>query len=371
MILSGSKYTVQTDCVIQFGSIKHKYELHMLTDKFDYELVPQNQEASSEVNPLLNKEKLEEMLRCPVTKLIFYKPVKLLLVDDLESSGSIVEKDVVSQLTHCPLSRKAIASSIPAREITNLVDLYLTAYPDAKKDQYSPPPATQLPATASHIDVEAQVPLNPMRDNEVEVISFLEYIMLDSLRNERTPTRCDAMVFAIASVLLSVLDSLATLLIGLLILYKHDLDDDKDNRGGLSILPPIIGSSVLSAAILLFAANYSVARNAPIQSLFMRPLRDNPISSSFILSVVFSVGSGVIGDILINHDTITTGLPKTIAVGLVGSSVWHGGAIGLFRGISLMERLNCDRMRSYVDSCTEPMRNYLNQPVSEALRIRP
>jgi len=339
----------------------HALSVHMLASETTHNPLTQHQATFSEVNPLLNKEKLEELLSCPITRQIFYKPVKLLLVDDSEYSGAIVEESAASRLVNCPFSNKPIDRYIPAREIANLVDLYLEIYPEEKANQYLPEPPIPL-------DVEAQIPeTNPLANNGAEIISCLAYALnrdSDSPLTLRNVVSVTLPSLACSTVLTSI-----NIVIGGAILNSNMPGDKYHETMNQYYHAALLGSPILSIFIILLAAKYSVRRDALDSSFFTQALKENPKAAFFILSAAFGVGACVLGQMLLKPDTTIAGLSKETAAVVVGTTIVEVGALSMFRCLDKVwdpGNAACyDRINSFFSPCTESITNYLAQPLNE------
>jgi hypothetical protein len=341
----------------------------MLTSEPAHNPLTQHQTTFSEVNPLLNKEKLEELLSCPITRQIFYKPVKLLLVDDSEHSGAIVEEAVASRLVNCPFSNKPIDRYIPAREIANLVDLYLAIYPEEKANQYLPEPLTPIdPEPLIPIDVEAQIPEpNPLENNGAEIISCLAYVL--NRDSESILTRRNVVSVTLSSLVCSTTLTSLNLIIGGAILNLNMPSDKYHETMNQYYNAALLGSPILSIFIILLAAKYSVRRDTLDSSFFIQALKENPKTAFFILSAAFGVGACVLGQMLLKPDTTMAELSKETAAVVAGTAIVEVGALSIFRCLDKMREPGnaaCyDRINSFFSPCTESITNYLAQPLNE------
>lgn len=133
-----------------------------------------DEEANDTKQKKTDATAIHEVIICPLTKLIFLEPVKLLLEDD--DSGPIVERDYAIRLINgqatCPFSRRAITGYLRMREIETLVADYLNNYPEAQSDQYKRQIITNPPtyhALQQAQDPEAGMPIQEaLLDREQE-----------------------------------------------------------------------------------------------------------------------------------------------------------------------------------------------------------
>lgn len=314
-----------------------KIETDMITDVISDETT----NNSSITNPLtVDMRMINALIHCPVTGQIFFKPVKLLLANDLDG-GAIVEENIVNSLTCCPLTRQKIAKSVRAREIEYLVEWYLNFHPNAKKDQYSAP--TNFLIQRPKILMTNYV--LRITDIEAQEVRTLITTRIETDETQQTPSasfvlQCchifdyliNCYVFVGHSFILSVVPSILATEVGTLITKynsKQNCQIVTDNIVGATSL-------LLSAFLLLGISEktgYTTLKPLQHHAFFRQRIGNvmNNVPASLVLFMAHSIASGVIGKLILenasNDDTTFSQVAATSILGaglcatIVGTAV--------------------------------------------------